>query len=62
MSMKHERDGEYIICPHCGEKYGDCWEWVRETDEVRECDECGKSYRYWAEYDVTYHACEVSEE
>ena len=57
--MADKSDGEYVICPYCGEKYGDCWEWVTDSDKTRECDECGKEFRYWAEYSVTYYSKKV---
>lgn len=50
-------DSEFVICPHCGERHGDAWEWCLD-DTAREvhCDECGIIFMAWAEYDVTYHS------
>ena len=51
------RDSEYVICPFCGEKHGDAWEWCN-TEEVRrlECDGCGKEFICFAEHSVDYIA------
>ena len=50
-----ERDREYVICPFCGEKRGDCWEWVTNEDPITiTCDRCGEEFICWAEYDVQY--------
>jgi DNA-directed RNA polymerase subunit RPC12/RpoP len=49
-------DGEYVICPYCGAKYGDCWEWVKQEPRTKDCDECGKEFEYWAVVSVDYHA------
>ena len=58
MSDDVQMDHEYVICPHCGEQHGDCWEWVDERPALEECQnpECGKKFIAWAEHDVTYHA------
>lgn len=49
-------DSEYAICPYCGEKHGDCFEWLTSEDaKFYDCQECGKSFIAWAEHDVTYH-------
>lgn len=49
-------DNQYVICPHCEAKFGDCWEWVEEDVKVKKCYECGKEFRYWMEIEVTYCA------
>ena len=50
-----ERDPEYAICPFCGEKHGDCWEWLRSEDPITtKCDGCGRDFICWAEIDVQY--------
>ena len=56
---KHENtdDQEYVVCPYCGHKHGDAWEWcTRENETEDTCDGCGKRYRYWAEFSVDYKA------
>lgn len=50
-----ENDPVYVICPYCGSQKGDCWEWVKEYPVTDECEECGGTYTYHAEYDVTYY-------
>lgn len=47
-------DGEYVICPHCGNQMGDCWEWVTEDYTEETCEVCGGRFGYWAEYSVSY--------
>jgi DNA-directed RNA polymerase subunit N (RpoN/RPB10) len=54
--MSGTSDSEYIICPHCGETMGDCWEWVTDSPAETNCDSCGKPMRVWAEHYVDYHA------
>jgi DNA-directed RNA polymerase subunit RPC12/RpoP len=49
-------DGCFIICPHCGEQMGDCWEWVHDEPTENECTYCDKKIIVWADYDVTYRA------
>lgn len=49
-------DGGCIICPHCSEEMGDCWEWVHEEPTENECSYCQKKIIVWADYDVTYRA------
>ena len=49
------RDNEYVVCPHCGEKHGDAWEWcASESAEEMNCQECEKPFWYWADYSVDY--------
>lgn len=55
-----ERSGEYVICPHCGNRHGDCREWVRsELPEKMKCSECGETFAYLAEYDVQYVTAKI---
>jgi hypothetical protein len=54
--MTHTTDSEFIICPHCGEQMGDCWEWVHDEPTENECSYCNKKIVVWAEYSVDYHA------
>ena len=49
-------DSEYIICPHCSEKMGDCWEWVSDHVSETTCDYCKKPIEVWAEHYVDYCA------
>jgi len=51
------RDSENVICPHCGYKHGDAWEWcASETPSAHFCYDCGGQFKAWAEYDVQYIA------
>lgn len=57
-----QSDSEWAICPYCGAKYGDCWEWLTsETPEEKECHRCGRKFRAWAEFDVTYNTEPIAE-
>ncbi len=51
-----QADAEYVICPWCKTKSGDCWEWVRNHPSDMKCDNCGGTFKYWAEYSATYYA------
>ncbi|OWV44239.1 hypothetical protein [Mameliella alba] len=49
------RDDEHVVCPHCQYGHGDAWEWcTSEIPQLIHCDECGKPFKAWAEYDVQY--------
>jgi len=60
--LKRIRDGEYAICPHCGYKHGDCWEWVRDIPKTAKCDGCGKLFTVEADYSVDYVSYVTGEE
>ena len=47
-------NSQYAICPYCSAEHGDCWEWVTESREKTNCDECGNDFFVWAEYSVKY--------
>lgn len=51
-----EIDHEYtdeIICPHCGHKYSDCWEWG-DDEGVEECYNCYKPFSWTRNITVNY--------
>lgn len=49
-------DDEYVVCPHCGCRHGDAWEWAKsQYPESMTCDGCERSFSYWAEYTATYY-------
>lgn len=52
-------DDNYIICPTCGYKMGDCWEWVKDNEGEETCDVCNTKFVHYAEVSVTYHAKRV---
>ena len=58
MSSQQTESYTAIVCPACGDRVGDCWEWVRDYRVTHRCEneDCGVTYEVWAEYDVTYHA------
>jgi hypothetical protein len=49
-------DENYIICPYCGEQYGDCVEWVREYPSEMTCEVCDGVFTYESDIRVTYIA------
>ena len=51
----HLIDSEYAICPWCGEKHGDCWEWVKPEQSEERCQRCDNTFVVWAEHDVSYY-------
>jgi hypothetical protein len=57
---RYEYDSEYVICPYCGDRKGDCWEWVKTHQIEDQCDVCGATYSYFVEYDPTYYCMPVS--
>ncbi len=57
-----QTDGEWAICPYCGCKHGDCWEWVTsETPEETDCSRCGRKFMVHAEYSVDYCTAPIDE-
>ena len=43
---------DVIVCPWCGTKYEDCWEWDDDGKEV--CDACEREFSYERHVDVSY--------
>lgn len=55
--VKKTRDPCYVICPHCGYRHGDTWEWVKnETPERMNCESCAREFLYWMDVQVEYYA------
>jgi hypothetical protein len=55
--MAETADDQTVICPHCQHAHGDPWEWCGNPEpRTYECDNCGKKFEAWAEYEVTYRA------
>jgi hypothetical protein len=58
MSWEHDTcDDYYCICPYCGHKHGDCFEWVTEDAQkvVCENEKCNATFIAVARLDITYH-------
>jgi hypothetical protein len=51
---RSEYDDSYVICPYCGEQYGDCWEWVKEHENEMICEECGGVFTHYVEHSASY--------
>lgn len=49
-------DHEGAVCPACGYRHGDCWEWL--NDEMRpvqhECQGCGAKLDSSVSYSTSY--------
>lgn len=48
-------NSDWIICPGCGEKHGECADWVKSMPH-REICSCGAEMLCWSETETTYHA------
>ncbi len=46
---------DWVVCPGCGEKHGECADWVKSMPH-REICSCGAEMLCWFESEVTYHA------
>jgi DNA-directed RNA polymerase subunit RPC12/RpoP len=44
------------VCPYCGYKERDWWEWdiEQDQDEITECGSCGEEYRYHVDITVQF--------
>jgi hypothetical protein len=45
----------WVVCPACGEKHGECADWVKSMPH-RELCSCGVEMLCWFESEITYHA------
>jgi protein-arginine kinase activator protein McsA len=48
--IDHE-DTDEIVCPHCGFKFGNSWEYQSGTVE---CGDCKREFHCEVDYTVTY--------
>lgn len=46
---------DWVVCPACGEKHGECGDWVKSMPH-REICSCGAEMLCWFESEITYHA------
>jgi hypothetical protein len=46
---------DWIVCPGCGEKHGECADWVKSMPH-REICSCGAEMLCWFETEVLYHS------
>ena len=54
--IDHEYTRE-IVCPYCGFEHSDSWDYhLDETPTDIDCqnDDCGREFRAYADFDVTY--------
>jgi hypothetical protein len=58
MSTKPKPEGQSdscdVICPYCDARYQAEAEDFNEKQRDEECQECGKTYILWQEFDVTH--------
>lgn len=57
-----QSSGCYAICPWCGYKHGDCWEWVKEITTQTRCDSCDNMFSVQADVSVSYRSWVSGEE
>jgi hypothetical protein len=54
-------DDYWTICPYCGEKHGDGWEWNTTEDGVETiCQECNRGFLACASYSVTFYGVPIA--
>jgi hypothetical protein len=46
---------DWVVCPVCGEKHGECADWVKSMPHRERCS-CGTEMLCWFESEITYHA------
>jgi hypothetical protein len=59
-----ELETEYtsdIICPHCGEEYGDSWEYNDDDGETLNCISCGEPFHLSVDFNVSYTTKKLKE-
>ena len=52
MQIDHEFRRDCFVCPHCGYKFSDCWEWPENGE--RECDDCENKFSFTQDFVVYY--------
>jgi hypothetical protein len=51
---------DWVVCPGCGEKHGECADWVKSMPH-REICSCGAEMLCWFVTETVYHAEIVGE-
>jgi hypothetical protein len=46
---------EFVVCPHCRKKHGECLDWVKSMPHREMCS-CGKEFLCWFETETAYFA------
>jgi hypothetical protein len=46
---------DWIVCPSCGERHGECVDWVKSMPHREVCS-CGVEMLCWSETVTTFHA------
>lgn len=45
---------DFIICPWCGYRINDSWEFAGKSGGTIECSDCGHEFEYEVHHEVTY--------
>jgi transposase len=45
-----------VICPYCGYRNKEAWDWCKDYESEHECGDCEKTFVAWGEASVTYYA------
>ncbi len=56
--IEHEYTAE-IVCPHCGYKYGDSWEYNNDDGNKIECECCDKKFILSVNFSVDYSTSKI---
>lgn len=53
---KHDtRWTDFPVCPHCGHKHVDDWEyWSEDDDDDTECEDCGEPFYFTVSVSVNF--------
>jgi hypothetical protein len=46
---------EFVVCPHCRKKHGECSDWVKSMPHRETCS-CGEQFLCWFETETVYFA------
>lgn len=59
--IEHEYTHD-IVCPYCGHKFDDSWEYgdIQSGMEI-ECDKCDKTFRAYSIVDISYSTEKIND-
>ena len=60
--MSDQSDDRDIICPYCQNAWQAEAADYSDEETTRECDECGKEFIYYTQFDVAHHTMKIKEE
>jgi hypothetical protein len=51
-----------IVCPHCGHRYEDSWDYCPDSEPAEyDCEFCGGAFRVTANISVNYTTVKIDE-